>query len=198
MSESLFEMPENPTPGEFNFEGWLQNAQLPERSALVYQRADVLSELADLKRRIELEDRVASDERSAAEADLSPLEKEYESLLQTFSKSALTVYVRALTEEELQAQRKKTEERTKDMDHLKANEQFGYDLLCLAIVAVKPAGGKRTPVTLTRDQVEDLRKAIGDTQVTEILRARMTAQSAVPDVDADFLQRRSGSETGRE
>jgi hypothetical protein len=185
-------------PAEFDFDAFLQDAKQPEESVTVYKRADVISELSDLKRRIELEARVNADERSAGDSALTPLEKEYEALLQTFSQSGLTVYVRALSDLELREQREQTEKRTQDMPPQKANVEFGYDLLAAAIIAVKPAGGERTPVKFNRDKVEALRRAIGETQVGQILEARQIAQNAVPTVDADFLRKPSGSETGQE
>ena len=185
-------------PAEFDIEAWLQDAQLPEESVTVYKRGDVVAELSDLKRRIALEDRARTGERSAVEESLTPLEQEYLALLETFSKSALTVYVRALTDAELRTQRKETDERTKDLPPQEANLEFGYDLLAMAIVGMKSAGGERRPVTFTPAKVRTLRKAIGDTQVSQILTARQMAQNAMPSVDADFLQRHSGEEAGAE
>ena len=185
-------------PATFDVEGWLQDASLPEESVTVYKRPDVIAELSDLKRRIEMEARAAGAERSASDAALTPLEQEYMGLLETFSQSALTVYVRALTADELKAQRAETEARTKDMPPNDANAEFGFDLLAAAVVAVKPAGGERTPVKLSSDKVKALRNAIGDTQVSQILTARQIAQNAMPSVDADFLRKRSGTETGPE
>ena len=185
-------------PAEFDVEGWLQDAQLPEESVTVYKRADIIAELSDLKRRIALEDKATGADRAAGEEALTPLEQEYLAALKTFSESGLTVYVRALTEEELRTQRAATEERTKDLPPQEGNLEFGYDLLSLAIIAVKPAGGQRKAVKFTSAKVKALRKAIGDTQVSQILTARQIAQNAVPSVDADFLQKRSGGETGSE
>lgn len=184
-------------PAEFEFEEWLQDARLPEESVQVYKRADIIAELSDLKRRIALEDRAASDERTAEDAALSPLEEQYLAALKVFSESALTVYVRALTEEELRLQRKATEERTKELPPLEQNLEFGYDLLAASIIALKPAGGQRKPVKFTPAKVRALRNAIGDTQVEQILTARQIAQKAMPSVDADFLQKRSGGDAGQ-
>lgn len=194
MTDTLHPVPD---PAAFDVEAWLQDASLPEESCTVYKRPDVISELSDLKRRIELDARAAGEERSASEAELTPLEAEYMALLQTFSESALTVYVRALTSDELKHQRAATEARTKDMLPNDANAEFGYDLLAAAVVAVKPAGGERTPVKFTSDAVKALRNAIGDTQVSQILTARQIAQNAMPSVDADFLRKPSGTEAGQ-
>lgn len=184
-------------PATFDVEAWLQDAHLPEESATVYKRPDVVAELSDLKRRIELEARAAG-EQSAAEEALTPLEREYEALLQTFSQSALTVYVRALTLDRMKALRTEVDAQTKDLAPDEGNKEFGYALLAAGIVAVKPAGGERTPATFTPAKVKAMRDAIGDIQLTQILAARQTAQNALPSVDADFLRKPSGSETGQE
>lgn len=186
-------------PASFDVEAWLQDAALPEESCTVYKRPDVIAELSDLKRRIELEARIAAaDERSAGDAALTPLELEYQALLETFSKSSLTVYVRALTEDELRTLRSLTEERTKDLPAADQNEEFGYTLLAASIVAVKPAGGQRTAAQFTPARVKALVDAIGQTQVGLVLQARLQAQNALPVVDADFLLNRSGAEAGAE
>ena len=53
-------------PATFDVEGWLVDAALPEESATVYKRPDVVAELTDLKRRIGIETRAADAEQSAA------------------------------------------------------------------------------------------------------------------------------------
>lgn len=196
MSETLHPVAD---PAEFDVEAWLQDAHLPEESVTVYKRPDVIAELSDLKRRIAQEDKVRNaEERSASEEALTPLELEYEGLLKTFSNSGLTVYVRALSDEEVREQRVATEAATKDLPVPDQNLAFGYDLLARSICAMKSAGGERRPVTFTPEKVRTLRKAIGDTQVEMIVKARQMAQNAMPSVDADFLLRRSGVEAGAE
>ena len=182
----------------FSVDDWLQDAALPEESAMVYKRADVLSELSELKRRIELEERVADAEQSAGQASTTAaLLAEYEALLHTFSASGLTVYVRAITDDERAGLRVAHETRTRGWEPKVANEAFGYDLLSLAITHVKPAGGERTPVSFTVAQIEALEKSIGNPQMQQILKARQVAQNALPAVDADFLRRPSGEGTGQ-
>lgn len=198
MTETLY--PTAPSdPADFNVEAWLQDAALPEESCTVYKRPDVIAELSDLKRRIELEDRAAAaDDRTAGDAALTPLEQEYVALLETFSQSALTIYVRALTEDELRALRTEVTERTKALPSDRQNEEFGLALLAGAIVAVKPAGGDRAAVKFTPARVKALTDALGQAQVSQVLQARLQAQNALPTVDADFLLKRSGGETGPE
>lgn len=185
------------SPATFNVEDWLTDAALPEESATVYKRPDVVSELSDLKRRIEIESRADQAEQTAGSKRAATLEKEYEKLLRTFSGSALTIYVRALTSDELKDLRAATEALTKDMPPVDANKEFGYDILAASITHVKPAGGKRTPASFTAESVKDMRDAIGDVQVQLILAARQQAQNGLPNVDADFLRKPSGTETGQ-
>lgn len=190
-------MTENLNPSTFDVEAWLTDAALPEESATVYKRPDVVAELTDLKRRIGIENRAADVEQSAASKSSKALEKEYEALLRTFSNSALTVYVRALTRDEMKDMRAAHDKRTEGMNPNDANAEFGYDLTAAAIVAVKPAGGSRTPVTFTADKVRAMEKAIGATQMQLILAAKQQAQNGLPNVDADFLRKPSGTETGQ-
>lgn len=183
------------TPETFDIEAWLTDAHLPEESADVYKRADVISELSELRRRIELED-AADDPQERTIGQKSPtadLEARYAELLQTFAASKLTVYVRALTGEELRTARAEHEKRTEGMEPKEANIEFGYDLLAAAIVGMKPAGGERKPVSMTSQAVKKLAAGIGEVQVSAILQARQQAQSGVPQVDADFLLQRSGT-----
>lgn len=197
MTEAV-ETPRHPAE-EFSFDDFFQDANLPTESVQVYKRPDVLAEASELKRRIEQEERVANVEKSAAEASKLPgLLAEYERLLKVFSGSGLTVYVRAITDDERAELRVSHDLRTKGWDPKKANEHFGYDLLSKAITHVKPAGGEKTPVAFTPEQITAMEKAIGNAQMQLILQARHTAQNALPNVDADFLLRHSGGEAGPE
>lgn len=184
-------------PATFDVEGWLTDAALPEESATVYKRPDVVAELTELKRRIEIESRAKEIEQTAGSKRAGMLEKEYEKLLHTFSDSALTVYVRALSPDEMKILRTAHEERTKGMDSNTANAEYGFDLLAAAITAVKPAGGERVKARFTPAKVKAMEEAIGGTQMTTILAARQQAQNGLPVVDADFLLKRSGTEAGQ-
>ncbi|MCW2132884.1 hypothetical protein [Arthrobacter sp. VKM Ac-2550] len=184
-------------PTTFDVEAWLVDAHLPEESADVYKGGHIVAELSALKRRIENEEAVEDVERTAGDkAKLGKLEREYERLLKAFANSMLTVYVRALTGEEIRDMRTKHEERAQGMTPVEANTEFGYDLLAAAIIGVKPAGGKRARVDFTPDDVRKLEHSIGEPQLQLIMVARQRAQNSVPVVDADFLLRRSGTSEG--
>lgn len=183
----------------FNVEDWLQDARMPEESADVFKRADVIGELQALQRKIGVQrEAAAGAERTANQAsELTTLEARYEELLQTFADSQLTVFVRALSPDEKRALRTAHDERVKALDALAQNNEFGYDLLAASITAVQPFGGARTDVTWTHTQVRALENKLGATQMSLVLQAHQNAQNRLPAVDADFLLKPSGSETGQ-
>jgi len=192
-------MPENTTaPEEFDVEAWLTDAKMPEESAEVFKRADVIAELQVVRRQIETQRKAATIEKTAhGDTVLRNLERRYDELLETFGASKLTVYVRALSPDEQRESREATEKRTEGMDPKLQNMEFGYDLLARSIIAVMPAGGERTPVQWGIKQVKAMEKSIGAAQMTEVLNARMQAQNGLPRVDADFLLKPSGSDDGQ-
>jgi len=186
-------------PSTFDLDAWATDASLPEESADVYKRADVIGELSALQRKIAIRREAFKGEKTAnGDKELAAMERRYTELVETFTGSKLTVFVRALTSDELADLREAHDERTKGMDPKRANKEFGFDLLSAAIISVQPAGEERHDVRWDTHTVKRLEKAIGPTQITEILNARQYAQNAVPTVDADFLLRSSGSETGDE
>lgn len=187
------------TPFTFDVEAWLTDAKLPEDSATVYKRPDVVAELSDLKRRIEIEARVNDPEQTAASKRSATLENEYEELLRTFSDSALTIYVRAIIGERLKEIRDEyIAGPGKAQDEDTRNAEIGYITIAESIIAVKAAGGQRQPAKFTAESIKAMRDKIGATQMLLIVAARKRAQDALPSVDADFLRKRSGSETGTE
>ncbi len=192
-------MTENLNPAEFNLDDWALDANLPEESTDVYKRSDVVSELSALKRQIALHREASSLEKTAGEeTGLGALEARYAELVDTFTDSQLTVYVRGLTTDELTDLRASHDERTKTWEPKKRNLEFGFELLAAAITAVRPLDGERTTVRWDLHQVKKLEKAIGASQMRLILEAREIAQNQVPTVDADFLLRSSVSEDGQD
>lgn len=184
-------------PATFDLDAWATDANLPEESADVYKRADVIGELSALQRKIAIRRDAAKGEKTATgDKELAAMERRHTELVETFTGSKLTVFVRALTSDELAKLRDAHDERTKNWEPKKANAEFGFDLLSAAIIAVQPAGEDRYDVSWDVHMIKRLEKAIGPAQLTEILNARQYAQNAVPTVDADFLLRSSGTEAG--
>lgn len=192
-------MTENTNPAaEFNIDDWALDAGLPEESADVYKRTDIVSELSLVMRQIDARrEAFAGAEKTAADkSGLRALEKKYDELVKTFTGSMLTIYLRAITSDEREVLRAAHEERCKDMDLALKNREYGFDLLAAAITAVKPLDGERVDVKWDVPAIKKLEKAIGPSQISLILAAREAAQNKLPTVDADFLHKPSGSETG--
>lgn len=196
--ENYTEPAETNPAAEFDVEAWLTDAKMPEESAEVYKRADVIAELQVVKSQIETQRAAAQTEKTAhGNTVLRNLERRYAEMVETFCASKLTIYVSALDPDRLEALRAESEERTKGKDKHAQNVDFGYALLSASIVAVRPFEGDRVAVTWSRKHVQDLEKAIGTTQMKQILNARLQAQNGLPRVDADFLLKPSGSEDGQ-
>jgi len=186
-------------PATFDLDAWATDASLPEESADVYKRADVIGELSALQRKIAIRREAFKGEKTAnGDKELTEMERRHTELVETFAGSKLTVFVRALTSDELADLREAHDKATQGMDPQRANKEFGFDLLAASIISVQPAGGERYDVRWDTHMIKRLEKAIGPAQMTEILNARQYAQNAVPTVDADFLRKSSGTEAGAE
>lgn len=191
---------------QFDLEAWLLDADLPQESVDVYKAGSLPGEAKALQRQIELEgERIEADpERTAADTSrYQELERRYLDVLERWSASRITVYVSALSREKLQRMRDAHTTDTDGMEPAAANELFGYQILAAAIVGIAAPGetythedGSPAPygaVEFKPNQVRGLEKAIGSQQMQLLMAARQTAQNAVPEVDADFLHRSSGS-----
>ncbi|WDF34543.1 hypothetical protein PTW37_06495 [Arthrobacter agilis] len=191
------------TPETFDFADWFADANLPESSADIYLNAAVLSDLADIQRRMDVETRVEEAEAGekelgskAKKTPLQVLEDEYVALAKKFEDSKITVYVRALTSVERKEIRAAHDLAQKNDGE--ENQGFTFRCLAASIVGLRKATGERKPATLTQAEVEDLYKKIGDAQIGRINDAYLTATNAIPAVDADFLRKLSGPAAGPE
>lgn len=193
-------MPEN-QPETFDFDEWFADANLPTESADIYTRADVVGDIRDLERRIEVETEIDVDTETVVERALG--EKPQTSaldqliaararLFKQFEESKITVYVRALTGRERQ------EIRTAHDEAKEHDEEFVFRLLSQSIVAMQKHGRDKTDATLSIDQVRDLYRKVGDAQIFALRNAYLQATNAAPEVSADFLHSNSSPENTQE
>lgn len=185
-------------PETFDLGAWLTDAKLPEQSATVYQRADLIGELTELERRIQNEADVAPGEVAAGG---SPLVREYRKLVAQFEASKLTVYVRATTAERQQEIAESFEPLGKDATPKEKKARIraiGCAILADAVVGMAPGNSPRQPVALEPEQVGDLESKIGNMQMDTINSAWMRACKELPSVDADFLLKFSSPAGGDE
>jgi len=187
------------TPDTFDLGAWLVDAKLPEQSATVYQRADLIGELTDLERRIQNEADVAPGEAPAGGSALVQL---YRKIAAQFEASKLTVYVQAIPNDRQQEIAESVGEplpkTASPKEKAKRIHDIGSAVLAEAIVGMASGGSKRLPVALEPSQIPELEARIGSAQMQTINDAYMRACQELPAVDADFLQKFSSPASGGE
>lgn len=187
------------TPETFDLGAWLVDAKLPEQSATVYQRADLISELADLERRIRNEAEVAPGETPAGG---STLVQQYRKLARQFEASKLTVYVQAITtdrqQEIAEAVGDPLPKDASPKDKQQRMHAIGSAVLAEAIIGMAAGAKPRQSVSLQPGQIAELESRIGSAQMQAINTAWVRACKELPSVDADFLQKFSSPASGDE
>lgn len=186
-------MPRTNTPKSFKLDDWFADASLPEESADIYTRADVISEIRKIERELEEAGEVENAEPSLADkAAVNKLEKRWAELAEQFADSKVTVTVQALTGEQRRVIREA---------HEKANEsntEFVFRILSNAIIGLQRAGGEYQEVSMAQSDLRKLYEKIGDAQITHIHNAYLQATEGLPEVDADFLSKSSSPDGGPE
>lgn len=168
-------------PEDFNLDDWLMDAQLPKRSVKVYKRADLLAELDELERQIRIEDTVGASDESLSSGS-SKLVRRYQEIAEEFAASALTITVRGLLMEEI------TEITQKAQKNKWPLHVSGIHYIAKAIVS--PA--------ISLEGIYKLEKVIGSAQIGRVAAIVNEVSNTMPQVNAGFLQRFSGQETGQE
>jgi len=167
------------TPQDFDLDAWLEDADRPERSVTVYQKAGLIADLDRLAEQIQNADDDEVDGPSMG-GGVGKLRAEYAKVAKQFHDSALTVRVRSVSDSE-QAELR---EKNPDLD------QRALGKLVLSEAFVSP---KASP-----EQVGKLERVLGDAQFSLIVGAWQQACRAVPAVSADFLPKRSTPADGGE
>lgn len=168
------------TPQDFDFDKWLDDAERPERSVTVYQKANLIADLDALAEKISNADEAEDVDGPSMGGGVGRLRAEYAKLAQQFHDSALTIRVQGLNEEE-------------QIDLRKANPDMDASDLGRVVLAEAITSPKASPA-----QVRKLEKAIGDAQFGRILGAYYQACKDIPVVSADFLPKRSTPGDGGE
>lgn len=172
-------------PETFNFSEWFGGGDVPEVSVDVFTATHLVGEITALQRRITDNDAVAAAERSLAD-DMDEDEAALAQLLQEFADSRRTFYLRGLDQDARTAIRKAHEaSRQPDGD-------FALRCVAASTAALRKPGGERTPLKLTLSTVKKLHKQLGEGQMAQLFEGYQQATSGIPNVDADFLLRRSG------
>lgn len=164
------------TPQDFDFDKWLDDAERPEHSVTVYQRAGLIADLDRLGEQINNADEDADVDGPSMGGGAGKLRAEYQKLAQQFHDSALTFRVQGHSDEEKR-------------EFLKDNpEGVVYAVLADAVTSPK----------VSAEQVKRLEKKIGPAQFGLILTAYQQASTELPSVSADFLPKPSTRGDGGE
>lgn len=194
-------MPISDEAKNFDFKSWFGGASLPEESADVYTKGNLVGRINYLTRRLEEAQRVAAagvEESSVGEENSTEeLESELVALLEEFNASRVTVYLRALEKPERVKLRKAHDAAQKG--GTEGDEGFVIRSVAASVVGLQaPGQEKRTDVRMSVGQVKELYSKIGEAQMAHLFQAQQTATNAIPHVSADFLQKSSGPDAGPE
>ncbi|GAA1453475.1 hypothetical protein ACFP47_09220 [Nesterenkonia lacusekhoensis] len=198
------------SPETYDIEAWLNDAHLPEESARIYRRGDLLGSINALQDRIrELTTAVDSstdlDDTKAFTRELSQARSEYEELLTQFGESGLTVFLQAVPSRKTRQIRRRVNEAeeakvkagaTRQDAKVWGNEEFIYSMVAAAVVGVEGPDGVRHPAEWDADILRELEDRIGPGQFGELLEARKRADGKLQEPDPDFLLTVSGTSNG--
>ena len=158
------------TPETFDLDAWLSGASRPQRSVRIYQRGDMLAELDELGREIELAEAAGDAERSLTDASPAALRQRYAELSEKFAASSMTVRVQSATiEEELEI--------IGDRDRRTNGPAINRDLVYAALIEPK----------MTREQFDRFVDSIGAYQWGKVVNTYTVACGAKAEPSADFL-----------
>lgn len=162
------------TPETFDLDAWLAGASRPQRSVRIYQRGDMLAELDELGREIELAEAVDDAERSLTDASPATLRQKYAELSEEFAAAAMTIRVQSATiEEELEI--------IGDRDRKTKGPEINRDLVFAALVEPK----------MSRQQFDRFVNTIGAYQWGKVVSTYTIACGAKAEPSADFLPQSS-------
>jgi len=167
------------TPQDFDFDAWLDGADRPQRSVVVYQKAGLIADLDALAVRIEHADGEDEVDGPSMVGGAQKLRAEYAKLAEQFHNSALTIRVKGHDDDE---------KRVFADEHKGDAQSLGSLVLADAIIEPK----------VTPAQVEKLEKVLGQAQFRLITAAYLSACNEVPVVSADFLPKSSTRGDGEE
>lgn len=174
-------MPEM-TPENFDVDAYIAEATSPETTVDVYTRGHLYGDIAELESKISIERAAARDDEESLDGGvLAELEARYESTLQQFADSKLTLRLRALPA------KREAEIRNQHKDD--GAHALAYRLIHAALVS---------PVIPDYEKWERFLDVIGKGQGDKIAKAFNEVQNGVMRVSPDFLPRRSSHSDSRE
>lgn len=158
------------TPDTFDLDAWISGASRPTRSVRIYQRGDMLAELDELARKIELAESAPDEERSLSSDSPARLRAKYAELSEKFASTALDVRVQGHDVDETREIMGERFEKTQA-------EAVNKDLVHAGLVFPE----------MTREQFATFLKKIGPAQWERLKSTYSSACRDLPKPSADFL-----------
>jgi hypothetical protein len=166
------------TPQDFDLDAWLDDAERPQRSVTVYQKAGLIADLDALEAKILAAEDDEDVDGPSMGGGPAKLRAEYQKLAKQFHDSALTIRIEGRDENE----------RAKAAAGETDPALRGAAVIADAITSPK----------FSAKQVEKLAEKIGEAQFANVVATFKAAFSDMPSVSADFLPKRSTPDDGGE
>ena len=143
-------------PTDFDLESWISGAKLPEKSATVYGRADLVAEFEELDRQLRAEGKGDLEDGRMTGDPKVAIAQRMEEVRQALQSSALTFRFRAALDSETKPMREA---------HTGSDEDLTFKILSLQCVEPKVAP----------EQWPRIREKIGDGQFAHLVEAAGSA-----------------------
>lgn len=193
------ELPPPELPGDFDLDKWIDGTCALTKTARIYQRGDLLTELDRLEADIEVAKKVGKGDRGINDASPEQLQKEWDQVAEELAASSLLVHVQDRTQE----RRRKISANLAKSKGLKPTENDDdaetvlYHQLAHAIVKLETPDGKvkELPDGFPVNKLREIKDRIGDAALLPVLMAFNEVTQRAPSVAAP-LSRRSSSGRG--
>lgn len=179
---------------EFDLDSWIDGTTGITGTARIYQRGDLLAELDNLERRIEVAKGVPASERGADDDSPDTLRARWEEIAEQLVVSSITVYIQDRTEGHRQAIRDRLKK-----DKVADQDTISLHVLADAIIRVEAADGrtKEFPDGFPPEKLRKIRDQGGDNVLTNAWATFQRVIRQEPDVSGPTSRRSSSRSAGR-
>lgn len=187
-------MSDNGLQADFDLDDWISGTTGITGTAPIYQRGDLLAELDNLERRIEIAKAIPDSQRGAEDDSPKTLQAQWEQTAEELVSSSILAYIQDRTEGRRQAIRDRLKK-----DKVDDQDTIGLHILADAIVKVETRDGrvKEFPDGFPPEKLRAIRDRGGDNALTAAWSTFRKVVSQEPDVSAPLSRRSSSRSVGR-
>lgn len=183
-------------PDDFDLDRWIDGTCALVRTAKVYQRGDLITKLDELKRELDIVQKIPKEQRSVTDKSPDLLVDEWNQLAEQVSKSAMIFHVQDRTEERRRKIRDDLKKKGINPDDDDDIETIILHQIADAIVKVEVGGKSRDyPDGFPSEKLRAIKDRVGDSGLMPVRDAFLTVISEAPTVSAP-LSRSSSSGRG--